>query len=171
MKYVSKYKKLFAIAVASIIGVAGLLIWAEREDRIQTGGHPNSRARYALVGIGQYEMAYLSEHGDFARSLSKLKVSNRIDAHTIEFVPSESNLKTVVYRAIPDRFNWMMVELRTYTITIVRSNSNYKRADMLICTSLLHSNIVPKVEASIPSTKNVPLILKCSEGSVQVGDP
>jgi hypothetical protein len=171
MKYIAKHKKLFAIVAVLVTGLAGLLIWEEREDRLQTGGHPNSRARYALVGIWQYEMAYLSEHGDFARSLSKLKVSNKIDAHAIEFIPSESNLQTVVYRAIPDRFNWMMVELNTYTIAIVRSNSNYKRANLLVCASSLHSNIVPKVEISIPSAKNDPLILKCSEGSVQVGDP
>jgi hypothetical protein len=170
MKYVSKYKKLFAIAVTAIIGVAGLLIWAEREDKIQTGGHPNSRARYALVGIWQYEMAYSSEHGDFARSLSKLKVSNRIDAHTTEFVPSESDLKTVVYRAIPDRFNWMMVELRTYTIAIVKSNSK-RWPNNIICANQLSSNIVPKIEISNPSNKNSSPTLKCSEGSVQIGDP
>jgi hypothetical protein len=170
MKYVSKYKKLFAIAVPAIIGVAGLLIWAEREDRIQTGGHPNSRARYALVGIWQYEMAYSFEHGSFARCLSKLKVSNRIDAHTIEFVPSESNLQTVVYRAIPDRFNWMMVELSTYTIAIVKSNSERSPRNR-ICASQMSSNIVPKIEISNLSSKNSSPILKCSEGSVQISDP
>ena len=170
MKYVSKYKKLFAIAVTAIIGVAGLLIWAEREDRIQTDGHPNSRARYALVGVWQDEKTYLSEHGDFARSLSKLKVSNRIDAHTIEFVPSESNLRTVVYRAIPDRFNWMMVELNTYTIAIVKSNSERSPRN-IICANRLSSNIVPTIEISNPSTKNLPPTLKCSEGSVKISDP
>jgi hypothetical protein len=115
-------------------------------------------------------MTYLSEHNDFARSLSKLRVSNRIDARTIEFVPSESNSQTVVYRAIPDRFNWMMVELRTYTIAIVKSSSErYPRN--LICASPLSSGILPKIEISNPSSKNEHPILKCSEGSVQIIDP
>jgi hypothetical protein len=170
MKYVAKYKKIFAIAAVIATGLAGLLSWAEREDRIQTGGHPNSRARYALVGIWQYEMAYLSEHSDFARSLSKLKVSNRIDAHAIEFVPSESNLQTVVYRAIPDRFNWMMVELNIYTIAIVKSNSKQQPIP-LICASQMSSNIMPKIEISNPSIKKAPPVLKCSQGSHKVGDP
>jgi hypothetical protein len=170
MKYVGKYKKLLTIAAALVTGLAGLLIWAERENRIQTGGHPNSRARYALVGIWQDEKTYLSEHGDFARSLSKLKLSNRIDDHTIEFIPSESNLKTVVYRAIPDRFNWMMVELNTYTIAIVKSNSERSPRNR-ICASQMSSNIVPKIEISNSSSKNSSPTLKCSEGSVQISDP
>ena len=170
MKYVSKYKKLFAIAITSIIGVVGLLIWTEREDRIQTGGHPNSLARYALVGIWQYEMNYLSEHGDFARSLSKLKVSNRIDAHTIEFVPPESNSRTVVYRAIPDRYNWMMVELSIYTIAIVKSNSR-KWPINLICYAPSNSRITPRIEVSTPLQNKFDPVLKCSEGSHQISYP
>ena len=167
----NKYRTFLSLAVTVIIGLAGLLVWAEREDRMQGGRTPNSQARYTLEGIWRDESVYLSEHNDFARSLSKLKVSNRIDSHTIEFIPSESNSRTVVYHAVPDRFNWMMFDLNMYTIAIVKSNSTNIGTKPLTCASPLGSNIVPKIEVSIPSIKNSRPALKCSPGSYEIGDP
>jgi hypothetical protein len=170
MKYIGKYKKIFAIAITSIIGLASLLIWSEREDRIHGGGSPNSRARHTLIGIWQDEMVYLSEHSDFARSLSKLKSSNRIEFYTIEFIAPESNSQMVVYRAIPDRFNWLMFDLSTYTIAIVKSNS-IERPVNLVCYSPANSKIIPKIEVSVPLQHKVDPVLKCSKGSHEISDP
>jgi hypothetical protein len=170
MKYVGKYKKIFAIAVISIIGLASLLIWAEREDRIHGGGSPNRRARNTLIGIWQDEIVYLSEHGNFARSLSKLNLTNRIEFYTINFVASESNPQMVVYRAIPDRFNWLMFDLSTYMIAIIKSNS-IERPTNLVCYGPANSKIIPKIEVSIPLQNKVDPVLKCSEGSHEISDP
>jgi hypothetical protein len=170
MKYVSKHKKIFAIVATSIIGLASLLIWVEREDRIHVGGSPNSHARHTLIGIWQDEMVYLSEHTDFARSLSKLKLSNRIEFYTIEFVISESNPQMVVYRAIPDRFNWLMFDLSTYTIAIVKSNFT-ERPTNLVCYGPANSKVIPKIEVSIPLQHKANPVLKCSEGSHEISDP
>ena len=162
-----KHKIFFSIATALVTGLAGLLIWAEREDRIQTGRHPNGLARYALLRVFYAENQYVLEHDDFARSLSKLKLNNRIDFHTIEFVPSESNSQTVVYRAIPDRFNWMMLDLNMYTIAIVSVSSKDIKTLPLLCASSQRSNITPKIKISISSPSTTP-VLKCSSGSRQV---
>jgi hypothetical protein len=167
MKYVGKYKKALIIAATLIMGLAGLLIWAEREDRIQEGRSPNSLARNNLIGIWQYETAYLSEHDGFARSLSKLKASSRLDFHTISYLPSESDLSTVVYRAVPDRFNWLMLDLNIYTIAIVESNSIRSPVN-LICYASSASKAIPKIEVSI---NKINPILKCSKGSQEVYYP
>jgi hypothetical protein len=174
VKYVGNYNKLLVIVAILMLGLAGWLIWAEKEDRIQTGGHPNNQARYAMLRILGAETNYLSEHNIFARSLSKLKLSDRVDFHKIEFVPSESNSQTIVYRAIPDTFNWLMFDnLSVFTIAIVKLNSTYLGAKPLLCASSQHSNIVPKIEFYIPSSSNSTPVLKCSKGSheVPVSDP
>jgi hypothetical protein len=166
---ISKYKKIFAIAIISIVGLASLLIWSEREDRIHGGGSPNSLARHTLIGIWQDEMVYLSEHGDFARSLSKLKSSNRIEFYKIEFVAPESNSQMVLYRAIPDRFNWLIFDLSTYTIAIVKSNS-IERPVNLVCYSPASSKVIPKIEVSVSLQHKVDPVLKCSKGSHEISD-
>jgi hypothetical protein len=115
-------------------------------------------------------MVYLSEHTDFARSLSKPKLSNRIEFYTIEFVTSESNSQMVVYRAIPDRFNWLMFDLSTCTIAIVKSNF-IERPTNLVCYSPANSKVIPKIEVSIPLQHKANPVLKCSEGSHEISDP
>jgi hypothetical protein len=174
MKYVGKYKKLLTIVALLIIGLASWLIWAEREDRIQIGGHPNNQARNALLRILGAENNYLSKYNDFARSLSKLKLGDRVDFHKIEFVSAESNSQTIVYRAMPDRFNWLMFDnLNVYTIAIIKLNSAPIGIKPLLCSSSQRSNIVPKIEFSIPFPRNSTPVLKCSKGSheVPVSDP
>ena len=171
---IGKYKKLFTIVAILILGLAGWLSWAEKEDRIQTGGHPNNQARYALLRILGAETNYLSEHNDFARSLSKLKLSDRVDFHKIEFVSSESNLQIIVYRAIPDFFNWPIFDnLSIFTIAIVKSNFTHLETKPCLCASSQHSNIVPKIEFFTPLSSNSIPVLKCSKGSheVPVSDP
>lgn len=174
MKYFANYKNLLAIAAILIIGLASWLMWAEREDIIQIGGHPNNQARYILLKILGAETNYLFEHNDFARSLSKLKLSDRVDFHKIEFVSAESNSENIVYRAIPDRFNWLMFDdLNVYTIAMIKLNSTPVGIKSLLCASSLHSNMVPKIEFSILFPNNSTPVLKCSKGSheLPVSDP
>jgi mRNA-degrading endonuclease RelE of RelBE toxin-antitoxin system len=82
-----------------------------------------------------------------------------------------SGTNLVLYRAVPDRFNWMMFDLNMYTIAIVKSNFTNIGTKPLTCASPLGSNIVPKIEVSIPLIKNSRPALKCSPGSHEVGDP
>jgi hypothetical protein len=173
MKNKNKYFKvltIFLLSFMALVGAICLVIVAERDDRIQTGTHPNSHARNTLIGIWSKEGDYLIKHDKFARSLSQLNIQNRTDSHTIEYISDESNAKIAVYRAIPDRFNWLMFDLSTYTITIVRSSNSQARPQFSICSNGGDKNNIPRVQVSSLISSDYSRF-RCSKGSYKIINP